>query len=81
MQRVNISMSKQLLELIDKEAGCDFTTRSDIIRIATLWYLRPQGRELRQTDPETILRTLQDQRRKQGINLLLRGNNKTSEER
>ena len=56
--RLNISMSPQLITLIDEAAEQDFTTRSELIRTALLWYLRPQGRELAQADPEIILKTL-----------------------
>mgnify|MGYP001604753500 CR=1 FL=1 len=58
MKRINISIADGLLEMVDKVAAEDFTTRSDIIRAALLWYLRPQGRELAHTDPKEILKTL-----------------------
>lgn len=58
MKRINISVADGLLEMIDRAAADDFTTRSDIVRAALLWYLRPQGRELAQTDPKEILKTL-----------------------
>lgn len=56
---MNISMPPGLVKLIDEAAEQDFTTRSDVIRMAVLWYLRPQGRELNQADPDVILKTLQ----------------------
>ena len=56
--RLNISMSPQLIKLIDEAAEQDFTTRSELIRTAVLWYLRPQGREFAQVDPDIILKTL-----------------------
>lgn len=59
MVRINISINEGLLALIDKAAAEDYTTRSDIIRQAALWYLRPQGRDLAETDPDIILKTLQ----------------------
>jgi metal-responsive CopG/Arc/MetJ family transcriptional regulator len=59
MRRINISIPDGLLALIDEAAAKDFTSRSDIIRVAVLWYLRPQGRDLDQADPEVILKTLQ----------------------
>lgn len=58
-RRLTISLSEGLIDMVDKAAREDFTTRSDIIRVALLWYLRPQGRELAQTDPDTILKMLQ----------------------
>lgn len=57
--RINISMSQQLIDEIDKIAEDEYTTRSDIIRTAVLWYIRPQGRQLKNASPEQILRTLQ----------------------
>jgi metal-responsive CopG/Arc/MetJ family transcriptional regulator len=56
--RINLTISKPLLERVDQAAIQDYTNRSDIIRAALLWYLRPQGRELDQTDPKAILATL-----------------------
>src|SRR5947207_1785613 len=56
--RISLTISPELVELVDKAAKQDYTTRSDIIRMSILWYLRPQGRELDQTDPDTIIKTL-----------------------
>jgi|GEM_PF-3475781 len=56
--RINLTISKALLEQVDQAAAQDYTNRSDIIRQALLWYLRPQGRELDQVDPKLILATL-----------------------
>lgn len=74
MQRINLTISEGLLELVDKEAENDFTTRSDMIRTALLWYLRPQGRELDQTDPDTILKTLQQRHMRVEVKKMLRKN-------
>lgn len=63
MIRINISIQQGLLDKIDEVARQDYTTRSDIIRMALLWYTRPQGRELKEVDQDEILKTLQ--RRKQ----------------
>lgn len=57
--RISLTIPEGLLKKVDEAAKQDYTTRSDLIRVALLWYLRPQGRELDQTDPEVILRTLQ----------------------
>lgn len=57
--RINLSIPTGLLKLVDEAARQDFATRSDLIRQALIWYLRPQGRELDQADPEVILKTLQ----------------------
>lgn len=58
MVRVNISINQGLLKLLDEAAEQDFTTRSDVIRQALLWYLRPQGRDLALIDPDEIFKTL-----------------------
>jgi metal-responsive CopG/Arc/MetJ family transcriptional regulator len=58
--RINLSISKSLLKLVDEAAERDFTNRSDLIRQSILWYLRPQGRDLDQTDPEIILQTIKN---------------------
>ncbi len=50
--RIMISVPQGLFEKIDKAAEEDFTSRSDMIRMAVLWYLRPQGRDFDQTDPK-----------------------------
>ena len=43
--RFNLSIAPGLLELVDEVAEKEFTTRSDVIRTALLWYLRPIGGE------------------------------------
>lgn len=43
--RFNLSIAPGLLELVDEVAKKEFTTRSDVIRTALLWYLRPVGGE------------------------------------
>lgn len=56
--RVMVTMNQALLEMVDKAAEEDFTTRSDLIRQALLWFLRPQGRDLRMVDPATIVKAI-----------------------
>ena len=56
--RINLTIPRPLLERVDQAATQDYTNRSEIIRQALLWYLRPQGRELDQTNPKVILATL-----------------------
>ncbi len=72
MNRITISISKGLLDMVDVAAKEDFTTRSDIIRIAILWYLRPQGRDLNQVDPTIILKTLKHRQARAGMKKLLK---------
>lgn len=73
MVRVNLSISKELLVKVDAAAKQDYTTRSDMIRTALLWYLRPQGRELDQADPEVILKTLQRRKSLRQMNKMMKG--------
>lgn len=57
--------------MVDKAAKEDFTTRSDIMRTALLWYLRPQGRELQQVEPDVIYKTLQHRKARLGLRKML----------
>lgn len=70
-KRIMITVPDGLLAMVDKAAEEDYTTRSDIIRMAILWYLRPQGRDLAQADPDTILKTLQHRKARVGIKKML----------
>ena len=72
MTRISLSISPGILDLVDSAAKQDFTTRSDIIRMAILWYLRPQGRELDQTDPKIILKTLQHRQSRLALRKMLK---------
>ncbi len=58
--RFNITMPPELLKHLDEAARKDYTTRSSIIRMAVLWYLRPAGMELNQADPDIILKALKN---------------------
>lgn len=68
MVRVNLSLPIGLVEMADKAAEEDFTSRSDIIRAALLWYLRPQGRGFEDTDADALLKTLQRRKMLREIN-------------
>ncbi|HEX7633108.1 MAG TPA: ribbon-helix-helix domain-containing protein [Candidatus Saccharimonadales bacterium] len=70
--RIQLTLPAGLLKLVDQAAEEDFTTRSDMIRMAILWYLRPQGRELNQADPEEILKTLQHRKTRVAVKKMLR---------
>lgn len=72
MGRIMISIPDGLLDMVDKAAKEDYTTRSDMIRMAILWYLRPQGRDLNQTDPDVILKTLEHRKALVGIKKMLK---------
>ncbi len=71
MTRLNLSLPQGLIDMVDEAAAKDFTNRSDIIRMAILWYLRPQGRELDQADPEAILKTLEHRQTRAGMKQML----------
>lgn len=71
MERISLSIAPELLKIIDQAATKDYTTRSDIIRMAVLWYLRPQGRELDQADPDAVLKTLQHRKSRADIKKML----------
>lgn len=71
MVRVNLNLPGGLLDMVDKAAAKDFTTRSDIIRMSVLWYLRPQGRDLDQSDPDTIYKTLQHRQARVAIKKMI----------
>lgn len=85
MKRVLFSLPEELLIAVDREAQANYMTRSDLIRRALLWYLRPAARAQRQegaiveeeldemyTDPEEVLKILQDQKLRAGIRVILR---------
>lgn len=71
MERITISISQGLLDMVDDAAEEDFTTRSGIIRIAIVWYLRPQGRGLAEVDPDYILKTLEHRKARAGMKKML----------
>lgn len=63
MARFNLSMSESLLERVDAAAEQDYMSRSELIRAAVLWYLRPHGRDLEHLDDwRTVLKTLEHRR-------------------
>lgn len=70
--RINVTISKSLLKMVDEAAMRDFTTRSDLIRMALLWYIRPQGRDLDHVDPDVILKTLQHRKARIAIKKMLK---------
>jgi len=72
MVRISLSINESVLELVDEAASKDFTSRSDIIRQSILWYLRPQGRDLAQTDPDLILKTLKQRQGRAAIRQMMK---------
>lgn len=62
--RITLTIQPGLLDIVDEAAEKDFTTRSDIIRTALLWYLRPVGgRPQEYGEEQEELYTLLRQRR------------------
>ena len=72
MNRISLSLAEDVISMVDKAAAQDFTTRSDVIRMAILWYLRPQGRDLNQADPDEILKTLQHRKTRADVRKMVR---------
>ena len=72
MTRINLSISQNVLEMVDTAAKHDFTTRSDVIRMAILWYLRPQGRDFAEADADEILHMLQRRKFKAALRKSIR---------
>lgn len=55
--RIHLSLTPGMLELLDKAAKDDYTTRSDLVRTAIFWYLRPAKPNYRYTDPAEAQKT------------------------
>lgn len=75
--RINLTISRNLLAKVDEAAGQDFTSRSDIIRIALLSYLRSAGRtglDIEQTNPDLLLATLKTKKLKAYVKHQLKQN-------
>ena len=76
--RVMLTIPTQLLERVDKAASEDYTSRSDVIRSALLWYLRPEGRVTDQLGPNEIYDLVKARKAKRGIKKMLRDAGMTS---
>lgn len=62
MARINLTISDELLNHLDKIAQADYTSRSDIIRQAVLFYLRSTGETISRSDREALLRDMKSRR-------------------
>ena len=71
-RRMMISIPPGLMKLVDKAAAEDFTTRSDIIRAALVWYLRPEGHNPSQEDLEKMLKAQQQRKLRAALKKSLR---------
>lgn len=65
--KLHITMPKGLLERVDTAAARDFETRSELIRSALLWYLRPDGKHFGMTEPEALLEMLKREAMRKGL--------------
>jgi metal-responsive CopG/Arc/MetJ family transcriptional regulator len=74
MQQICVSLSPFLIDRLDQIAKDEYTNRSYIIRMALLYYLRPQGRELDGADPDTIFKILQHRKMRAELKKWLRDN-------
>jgi hypothetical protein len=87
MKRVLLCMPEELFTAVDKEARYNFMKRSDLMRRALIWYLRPASNsncrcksetvpnedgEALYTNPEELLKILNQQRLREGIKRMLR---------
>lgn len=70
--KITLTLPKGLLNLADQAAVEDYTTRSDIMRTALLWYLRPQGRHAVAMDDEEIFKTLRHRKTRASVNQWLK---------
>jgi metal-responsive CopG/Arc/MetJ family transcriptional regulator len=65
-KRFLINVPTSLLDAVDRQAAADYMSRSELVRRALLEYLRPIDGQLDEhqlfTDPEEILRILQQRR-------------------
>jgi len=57
--KITLTIPEQLLQEVDLAAEHDYTTRSDLIRVALLEYLRLPGRLTGEPDFEMALKVLQ----------------------
>ena len=75
-KRFNVSLPEDLVRAVDRQAKAYYTTRSGLIRDALMEYLlskkdQPEDDELF-TDPEVVLRILQQQKSHEYLKKLLR---------
>ncbi|HVW22900.1 MAG TPA: ribbon-helix-helix protein, CopG family [Candidatus Saccharimonadales bacterium] len=70
-QRITLTINTALLDRVDQAAEQEYTTRSDIIRIALLWYLQPH--EFAHADIEEVFKTLHQRKMRAGLKKYLKG--------
>ncbi len=70
--KIHVTIPRKLLAQIDDAANRDFANRSEIIRAALLWYLRPDGVNFGLTEPEALLTVLRREETRKGLNKLIK---------
>jgi metal-responsive CopG/Arc/MetJ family transcriptional regulator len=61
-ERIILTIHPGLLEMVDEAAKKEFSSRSDVIRTALLWYLQPDTNNAAKTDPDSIYNALHRRR-------------------
>ncbi len=70
--KLHVTIPRKLLDQVDDAADRDFASRSEIIRAALLWYLRPDGVNFGLTEPEALLAVLKREETRKGLNKLIK---------
>jgi len=74
--RVLLTIPTDLLKRVDQAATQDYTSRSDIVRTALLWYLHPDGgRAFEQLGPNEIYDIVKQRQAIKGTKKLLKDAN------
>jgi hypothetical protein len=58
MTLISFYVPKQLIEEVDESAAEEHTNRSEFMRQAIMWYLKPSGKKLAMARPEVIYQTV-----------------------
>ena len=68
MSKINVTIPDRLLLQIDRIAKEDYTSRSDIIRQALLFYIRSSASVLQQTDEGILFKEMKNRQLKAYLN-------------
>lgn len=72
MVRIDMRILEHQLELIDQAAKDECTSRSELIRTAINWYLKPQNRANDQGEEDYIFATIKHRRTRASYNKWLK---------
>jgi metal-responsive CopG/Arc/MetJ family transcriptional regulator len=72
MSRVTINMPENLLKKVDGIANEDYTSRSNIIRQAVLFYIRSNASALSKEDVDSLFRNMKSRQLRTHLNKALR---------